>query len=276
MLGLCAASIATVWLQCSLGTARGARADLPLPPFGRLTQTWRKRGANPLALGPEHKLLGDLVRIAARTATDCVRAILNEPELSVGIALCIQTHGSLLNWQPHIHALVTDGGFRPDGSFVRLPAHATDALTEAFRRHVLYFIARLVAHIPDKDQVLQRYYGYYANRARGERRKAAWAPEAEPVAAEIDAATSRSFEPALAEAATVEPANFSRADARRWAVLITRIYEVDPLVCPKCGGTMRVIALIQEPKVIDKILKHLRTKGRDARAGPWATAERAG
>lgn len=34
---------------------------------------------------------------------------------------------------------------------------------------------------------------------------------------------------------------------------------------------MRMIALIQEPKVIDKILKHLRTKGRDARAGPWVT-----
>ena len=34
---------------------------------------------------------------------------------------------------------------------------------------------------------------------------------------------------------------------------------------------MRVIALIQEPAVIDKILKHLRSKGRDGRAGPWAT-----
>lgn len=133
------------------------------------------------------------------------------------------------------------------------------------------FIARLVAHIPDKGQVLQRYYGYYANRARGERRKAARAPEAEPAAAEIDAATSRGPKLALAEAVIGESANFSRADARRWAVLIRRIYEVDPLVCPKCAGTMRMIALIQEPKVIDKILKHLRTKGRDARAGPWAT-----
>ena len=45
------------------------------------------------------------------------------------------------------------------------------------------FIARLVAHIPDKGQVLQRYYGYYANRARGERRKGARAPEAAPTAA---------------------------------------------------------------------------------------------
>ena len=34
---------------------------------------------------------------------------------------------------------------------------------------------------------------------------------------------------------------------------------------------MPVIALGQEPKVIDKILMRLRAKGRDARAGPWAT-----
>ena len=133
------------------------------------------------------------------------------------------------------------------------------------------FIARMVAHIPDKGQVLQRTHGYYANRARGERRKAAQAPEVAPADAETYAATSRGSERALAEAVSVEPANFSRADARRWAVLMRRIYEVDPLVCPKCGGTMRVIALIQEPKVIYKTLRHLQTKGRDARAGPWTT-----
>ena len=55
----------------------------------------------------------------------------------MGIVLCVQTHGSLLNWQPHIHALVTDGDFRPDGTFVHLPAHSAEVLTEAFRRGVL-------------------------------------------------------------------------------------------------------------------------------------------
>jgi hypothetical protein len=75
----------------------------------------------------------------------------------------------------------------------------------------------------------------------------------------------------------VEPADFSRTDARRrWAELIWPIYEVDPLVCLKCGGTMRLIALIQEPKVTDKILKHLREKSRDSRAGSWATGPPAG
>jgi hypothetical protein len=28
--------------------------------------------------------------------------------------------------------------------------------------------------------------------------------------------------------------------------LIQKIYEVDPLLCPKCGGAMRVIAFIEE------------------------------
>jgi len=39
--------------------------------------------------------------------------------------------------------------------------------------------------------------------------------------------------------------------------LIQKIYEVDPLVCPKCSGAMRIIAFIEEPDVMKKILKHL-------------------
>jgi hypothetical protein len=29
------------------------------------------------------------------------------------------------------------------------------------------------------------------------------------------------------------------------------VYEVDPLMCPKCGGTMKVIAFIEEAVVIE-------------------------
>ena len=31
-----------------------------------------------------------------------------------------------------------------------------------------------------------------------------------------------------------------RLDRRRWAMLIKRIYQADPLLCPKCGGTMKI------------------------------------
>jgi hypothetical protein len=38
--------------------------------------------------------------------------------------------------------IVTDGGFRPDGTFVPWPAHDTVRLTEAFRRAVLRLFVR--------------------------------------------------------------------------------------------------------------------------------------
>ena len=79
-------------------------------------------------------LLGDLARVAGRTVTAAVRTLTHEPGLAVGVVACIQTHGSLANWHPHLHMLVTDGGFRADGTFVPWPAHDTAALTEAFRR----------------------------------------------------------------------------------------------------------------------------------------------
>jgi hypothetical protein len=65
-------------------------------------------------------LLADLSRIAAHTITAFVRAATGERNLSVGIVASIQTHGSLTNWHPHLHLLVPDGGFRPDGTVVPL------------------------------------------------------------------------------------------------------------------------------------------------------------
>ena len=47
-------------------------------------------------------------------------------------------------------------------------------------------------------------------------------------------------------------------DTRRkasWARLIQKVYEVDPLKCTRCGGNMRIIALIDDVDVIERILK---------------------
>jgi hypothetical protein len=56
--------------------------------------------------------------VGARAITSAIRALTDERDLSVGIVACLQTHGSRANWHPHLHLLVTDGGFRPDGTFV--------------------------------------------------------------------------------------------------------------------------------------------------------------
>ncbi|MDX2503590.1 MAG: hypothetical protein QNL62_03820 [Gammaproteobacteria bacterium] len=40
-----------------------------------------------------------------------------------------------------------------------------------------------------------------------------------------------------------------------WAMLLARIYNLFPLICPDCGSEMRVISVIQDKSVINKILK---------------------
>jgi len=39
--------------------------------------------------------------------------------------------------------------------------------------------------------------------------------------------------------------------------MIQKIYEVDPLTCPKCNGAMRIPAFVEYQNVIRKILHHL-------------------
>jgi hypothetical protein len=96
------------------------------------------------------RLLGEIARVAARTVTAAIRTRTGERDLAVGIVAYRQTHGSRANWHPHRHLLVTDGGFRPDGTFVTWPVQDTARLTEAFRRAVLRLFVRL--ELFDKDQ----------------------------------------------------------------------------------------------------------------------------
>lgn len=58
--------------------------------------------------------------------------------------------------------------------------------------------------------------------------------------------------PALPESTGPAPSGTSA-----WARLIARVYEVDPLRCPRCGATMRLIAFIVERAVIVRILDPL-------------------
>jgi len=45
--------------------------------------------------------------------------------------------------------------------------------------------------------------------------------------------------------------------SKGWAEMIRKVYEVDPLIYPSCGGRMRIISFIDEPKTIDRIIRHL-------------------
>jgi hypothetical protein len=107
---------------------------------------------------------------------------------------------------------------------------------EMERMDYLEFIARVVSHIPDKGQVTVRYYGLYANAHRGKVKKASLVPVA----------------PGMIEE---EP---RRLSSKGWAEMIRKVYEVDPMLCPKCGGRMRIIAFLTDYSVVDRIINHLK------------------
>jgi hypothetical protein len=178
--------------------------------------------------------------------------------LEPGIVAVIQTFGDRINFHPHLHYLVTEGGVDEAGAFHKVSSFDDARLAEVFAwevleflllqellssewaerilswRHTgfsvhsrvraktkteaervgkymirplislerlsflepegkvsyrygqdgaeretmdyLEFVARVVSHIPDKGQVLVRYYGLYANAHRGKVRKASVSP----------------------------------------------------------------------------------------------------
>ena len=100
----------------------------------------------------------------------------------------------------------------------------------------LEWLAAMCSHVPNRGEQMVRYYGHYSNVKRGKRKK----EDRDDVV------------PNIIEESTISP-----AQRKAWARLIQKIYEVDPLTCPKCQGSMKIIAFIKQAEIIEKILKHL-------------------
>ena len=90
------------------------------------------------------------------------------------------------------------------------------------------FIAAITQHIPDKSFQLVRYYGWYSNKMRGQRDKRA-AEEARAAAQPVEIIDVSEHKP-------------RRIPSAKWRELIKKVWEADPLLCPKCHKEMRIVA----------------------------------
>lgn len=109
------------------------------------------------------------------------------------------------------------------------------------------FIAAICQHIPEKSFQMVRYYGWYSNKQRGMRRKqGTQKPEDEP--------TLEIKDIQIIDVADYQP---PRVPSKTWRECIKKIFEIDPLCCPRCGGSMKILSFITEVSLIKKILTHL-------------------
>lgn len=64
----------------------------------------------------------------------------------------------------------------------------------------------------------------------------------------------------LKVAATLEKTPVERRASMTWAQRLKRLFGIDIETCPAGGGALRIIACIEDPVVIKRILTHLDTK----------------
>ena len=112
----------------------------------------------------------------------------------------------------------------------------------------LDFIAEITQHIPNKGEHTIRYYGFYSNKSRGILGK---------IVCSESVGSAKSADPEVEMIEEDVPG--SKLARSRWAAMIQKVYEINPLECPRCGKEMRIISFIEkrdQPDVVKKILKH--------------------
>ena len=246
------------------------------------------------------------------------------PEGIPGAVLALHSTNDMLEFNPHLHGLISDGVFLPDGSFQQLSLDP-EALRKVFEHKLLSLLrdediitqsvidqltswqhsgfsawlgpainpeeqdarlfiseyvgkaqiklanlellevekkaiircrkdettskdydpmdllAAITPAVPNKWEQTVRYVGYYSARTRGKRRK---------LTLEQTGSTAEGKPEIL-------PPPAKKKASKSWARLIRKIYEADPLVCPRCGEPLKVIAVIIDPGEARSITSHL-------------------
>jgi len=112
--------------------------------------------------------------------------------------------------------------------------------------HVIFepldFISRLVSLIPKPRVNLTRFHGVFA-------------PNSKSRARITPAKRGTRKRACLADEANQTPAE--KRDSMTWAQRLKRVFNIEIETCDNCGGDVHIIASIEDPVVIQKILAHL-------------------
>ena len=122
--------------------------------------------------------------------------------------------------------------------------------------HVIFepldFIARLVALVPKPRVNLTRFHGVFAPNSKYRSR--------------VTPAKRGKCKKTQSSDVSDQPLAEKRV-SMTWASRLKRVFDIDVETCSECGGEVRIIACIEDPEVIQKILSHLNDKGPSSIAG---------
>ena len=108
----------------------------------------------------------------------------------------------------------------------------------------LDLMARLAALVPKPRMHLTRYHGVFA-------------PHSQYRSAVTPAHRGRGAAPPPVSDADPTKPSTPRHVAMSWARRLKRVFGVEIESCTRCGGQLKIIASIEEPQLIAKILSHL-------------------
>ncbi len=179
----------------------------------------------------DRALLTKLCRCAYDSLLIFLQNAIGLPDGVPGVVLSIHTFGDYPEkFHPHIHAIAADGLFQRTGTFSVMPRSKMTSGKNKKNFQVYTaaeFIAAITQHIPEKSFQMVRYYGWYSNKSRGLRKKQGnLMPDDQPPD-ETDEAI---------EVIDVSEYRPRRIPSKQWRECIRKIYEVDPLCSPNCGG----------------------------------------
>ena len=160
-----------------------------------------------------------------------------------------------------------------DGKVVYTLRKPTSTGRTQLRMTPQQFIARLAALTPPPWFNATRFHGVFASasahrRAVAQRVAAEQDPRDDPFACRPlghDRATdAQAAEP---DAAPGENEALPAHVRIAWSELLRHTFDDDPLICPRCQGRMRLVAVIKDPKAIAAILDHPSHRNDDPDSG---------
>jgi hypothetical protein len=124
------------------------------------------------------------------------------------------------------------------------------------------FLVEVLQHLPDSRSRLLRTYGLYSSRARGTWARSPHLLRLAPEGWKRDHPPQPSLRIGPPEEPQPELSVSVKQSRAAWARLIKKVYEADPLSCPRCHNPMKVIAVITDPAQVLKILRYLIKTGK--------------